>query len=368
MRTIRYVRVVTILTLTKEYVYSTKVDLSTYCLGIATFMVSNELNFCVCLLYFTAYVMTKRFHLKESTWLHHSDEKTSYEMYVRSMHVCMELFFKLGAHRDDMNNDIDYTVGVIVMLTGYMTSVVILSFMFVTLNASNVSQSNYSQLTHQASSYVMINRVSDNIHKRLLAYYKAVYKKRYFHTDEIYSTLSSSIKQQLNMHDCRKLSHNIHMFEDLPKHVIERILLKSKVEYYLTNDILYSFNSLVESLFFISYGTVAIYVKQDLMEWRHYIDGDTVGEMAYVKDGESMTIAVAVETCEIMVIDRDDFTEICETYKPLKERIYESAQRKHRSFSVWFGKDKQCQREVLQELTKCLEPKIIRDANDLLTK
>lgn len=63
------------------------------------------------------------------------------------------------------------------------------------------------------------------------------------------------------MFSCRKLVENVEFFQNLPISLLVRIVLCLKVEVFLVNDVIVRTNTVGDSMYFISSGTVAVYTS-----------------------------------------------------------------------------------------------------------
>lgn len=333
-----------------------------------TFLLMFNIN-----LFVSAFICIPRYMNYKQSWMINYlatktkkyEELSIVEVYFDILHITLMYYFHCGNEENFLVNTLEYSISTLIYISGFIARLLISAFFMIMMNASYISETRFQQLVYQTISFSKQNHLTTSIANQLEAYYSAIFQGKYFEVDQIYSSLSESLRSDLLLHECREIVYRLKIFKGLPKDTIQCALEKSKKEYYLTNDILYTPDHLVDSLYFISHGTVAIFYRNGF-EWSHYIDGDIAGEMPYLNNGVSETIAIAAETCEILIIDTVDFDDICLKCPELKQRILDSAASKRRRVKVKFGEEKQSQEEYIAELTRCLERRLRRDNNEYL--
>ncbi|KAL1501877.1 hypothetical protein ABEB36_007120 [Hypothenemus hampei] len=179
----------------------------------------------------------------------------------------------------------------------------------------------YAEMERQLKDYMRHKQLSMQMRNRILIYYGFRFQKSYFRENEIMDTISEQLKQEINMHGCRKLVENVKFFRNLPINLLVRIISCLRIEVYLVNDIIIKANTPGTSMYFISSGTVAIYTKSG-KEICHLEDGSHFGEIALIIKGTLRTASViAVEVSEIYRLDQKDFVKAINPYPDLLANI-----------------------------------------------
>lgn len=363
---LRCARIKTLVRYLKDWCQSFDMNSLYYYIVMFAFIVTFEIHVFVCLLYYVPKHVGKLLGYKES-WIDYfialkkpSKKIESYEIYLDTLHIIIMNFFRCGNEESYFKNTLEYVLLIIIIFIGTITNIIILSFYMTRIGASSISESKYSQLIAQIKAYSLTNKLSLDIQKHLGQYYAAIYHGKYFETDSIIATLSNSIRQELLIQECRNMLKHIKLFEGVPKDILEHIIPKLNREYFLTNDVLYSYEHHIDCLYFISYGTVAI-IYSSGNEWCHYSDGDTIGEMPYLNRGKSITAAIATELCEILLIDVRDFDDICSKYPLLKEKVINSAWSKRRRVTYHYIENETTTEEYIQQVVASIETKRLRE-------
>lgn len=179
----------------------------------------------------------------------------------------------------------------------------------------------YLEIVHQLKEYMRYKQLPEYMQRRLIQYYEFKYQKSFFNEEEILRTISGALRQDISLHNCRKLVENVEFFKSLPSSFLVHIATCLKVEVFLTNDVIVRANTTGDSMYFISSGTVAVYTKCG-KEVCHLEDGAYFGEVAMVM-ANSMRIAsvIAVEICELFRLDRSDFNKAVYPYPDLMNKV-----------------------------------------------
>lgn len=179
----------------------------------------------------------------------------------------------------------------------------------------------YDELVRQLKEYMRHKECPEYMQKRLLCYYEFRFRKSYFRESEILNTISGQLRQELVMHSCRKLVENVGFFRNLPLTLLVRIVSCLTLEIYLVNDVIVRANTPGDSMYFISSGTVAVYTKSG-KEICHLEDGSHFGEIALVMNEDiRISSVVAVEICELYMLDRKDFVRVIYPYPDLLNTV-----------------------------------------------
>ncbi|CAK9817140.1 Potassium/sodium hyperpolarization-activated cyclic nucleotide-gated channel 4 [Anthophora plagiata] len=139
---------------------------------------------------------------------------------------------------------------------------------------------------------------------------------------EILGTLSNElVLPELILHNYKRLINSVELFKHLPQTVVIQLSSSLRSEIYMPGDEIVKAGSRGEALYFVSSGTVAIYTAVG-KEICHLEDGSYFGEIALVMDSEHrVATVVAVETCEIYMLHRDDFRRYILPYPDLLNRL-----------------------------------------------
>lgn len=363
LHVLRSARIISVLTSARDCLNFFDLRNIYFLIATTVFIVIYQLNFFVCLLYYLPETLREDLNY-DKIWLDYSEArliKTPLATYVGTLLITMNCYLRIGKGNSYFTNELEYGLVIVIFVCGFITDCSIVAFFMTRISASNASEAVYQQLIAQAKPFVNTNRLFNyEIDALLRSYYTAVYGGKYFDTNNIFRTFSRTIQKELMLHECRLIFDHMKIFNDLPKDIIELILLKTKKEYYLTGDVIMTHLHELENVFLISYGTIAVYHKFGV-ELCHYYDGDIIGESAVIDNRKCDKIYIACETCEVLLVDLASVKEILQKSPLLKDRFVQSALAKERRLKLQLGVMKKTQKEYIEEISKCLEIRQLRD-------
>lgn len=114
--------------------------------------------------------------------------------------------------------------------------------------------------------------------------------------------------------------------KNLPTDVINKLVIRMKSEVYLTNDVIVVAGGLGNCMYFIHYGTVAVYTSTG-KELCHLKDGANFGEISLIFQDPRTASVVAVTSCELFSLKRSDFFEVMNHYPRFKKKIVSMAKK-----------------------------------------
>lgn len=269
---------------------------------------------------------------EEMIYMYKENEKTLVTsgyfntMYITTLLICAAGFNSV------MEFNLFKVIVIFVWIVSKILYIYLLAKIIEVVTAKTSSSHKYVELVRQLKEYMRHKQLPEYMQKRLLCYYEFRFQKTYFRESEILNTVSGQLRQEIVMHSCRKLVENVGFFRNLPLTLLVRIVSCLNLEIFLVNDVIVRANTPGDSMYFISSGTVAVYTKTG-KEVCHLEDGAHFGEIALVMNDE-MRIAsvVAVEICELYMLERKDFVRAIYPYPDLLNTVtYIAADRLERT-------------------------------------
>lgn len=196
-----------------------------------------------------------------------------------------------------------------------------------------------SKLKYQAAlahlkMYMSHKQLPRKTQYRIEGFYEFKFQSHFFRENEILTTMSVQMRQEIRMHSCRKLVENVSFFNNLPLSLLSQIVALLKAEIFLTNDLICRANTTGNCMYFIATGTVAVYTSTG-REVVHLEDGAHFGEIALVMpDSKRVASVVAVEYCKIYKLERADFARTIQPFPMIWERIKKIALDRHEKTTV----------------------------------
>lgn len=213
---------------------------------------------------------------------------------------------------------------------GFVLKLYFLSQVVQILHKYNTSSNKYEQHMKQLNEFARYKGLPDWMKRRLCRYTDFKYQKHFVKANEILSILTPQLRQEILLQECREFLEKVVFFQGLPTSILVRVISHLKVVIVLSNDVIIRAGSDGDSMYFISFGTVAVYTSHG-KEICHLGDGAYFGEIALVIDEKRVASVVAVDACELLELNRNDFRSAIEPYPEYFSRLKKIAQdRLHR--------------------------------------
>ncbi|XP_074036631.1 cyclic nucleotide-gated channel alpha-3 isoform X2 [Leptinotarsa decemlineata] len=247
-------------------------------------------------------------------------------MYFGALHHKSLLLYNSGYGKAEPVSELEIVLIYCVWYGSSLFCIYILA-MIMEINTGKTSSAHkYDSMERQLKEYMRHKQLPAPMRTRILTYYEFKFQKRYFRESEILATISEQLRQEMNMHACKKLVENVIFFRNLPLNLLVRIISCLRIEVFLVNDVIIRANTPGASMYFISTGTVAIYTKSG-KEVCHLEDGAHFGEIALlIKDTFRIASVIAVEVSEIYRLDQKDFVKAINPYPDLLANIQHIAE------------------------------------------
>ncbi|XP_046753167.1 potassium/sodium hyperpolarization-activated cyclic nucleotide-gated channel 1-like [Diprion similis] len=218
---------------------------------------------------------------------------------------------------DEMISVEDVMYDVVLSICGRVGNIYVIAQWLQLTHARQGTNNNYSRLVPQLQTYMRQKELPPEIQHRLTTYYEYCTQRSIDLEKSIMRQLSPHLKEELTLHNSRKLVEKVTFFECLPEVVVSRIAMSLRTEVFLTNDIIFKAGTTGDAMYFIASGTVAIYTSLG-KEVCHLKDGAHFGEISLVMENDQrLASVVAVEICELYVLSREDFQQVIEPFPSL---------------------------------------------------
>lgn len=127
------------------------------------------------------------------------------------------------------------------------------------LSKFHSSGSKYQQLIQELEEYARYKDLPDKMRNRLLEYFEFRYQKHFYREAEIMSTISMQLKEEISLYTCKRIVEKAEYFQDLPEELLLKVVNCLKPIFFLPNDVIVQAGGEGDSMYFVSFGTVAVY-------------------------------------------------------------------------------------------------------------
>lgn len=244
-----------------------------------------------------------------------------FERYMRSLSIVVRLSMTTGFGAETADCIVEMIMTSIITIVGWTFFAVITMTILRLITSLEVAECQYEATYNEIEVYCKAKHISKHLKDKIITYYTHKYQQNYFNERAIIKTLSNRLKREILMHTCQPLVTKVQLFDNLPKPLLQEIMKCLVLEIFLAYDIVLHEGTYGDSMFFIASGTAAVY-GADGREICHLTDGDHFGEISLLVKGQKRTATViAIETCEIYRLSRQDFDRVVQPHTNLYERM-----------------------------------------------
>nr|CAI5856529.1 unnamed protein product [Callosobruchus analis] len=131
----------------------------------------------------------------------------------------------------------------------------------------------------QFQHYASYKRLPPRLRKKVFDFYDFKIRNGIYREHRIYNNASLILQQQIQVYMTRYHIARVEFFQILPENLLLTLSGKLKTEVFLTNDVIVSTGEIGVNMYFINYGTVAVYTPSG-KEMCHLDDGAHFGEIS----------------------------------------------------------------------------------------
>lgn len=320
----RSIRLITLITRLKQYLEAR--NYVQY--GLLPFLIiitAYTLHIFTLLHYYLLHELLKTELIKEG-WVNSITGKGTniLKKYLMSFWVTSRIFYNTG-NLLSVTHDWEYLLNCLMLTVGHVNGLIITSMLLRIFQLSGISEMKYQTMIREVEDYSHQSNLPIKLKKKLMLFYERKYKGHYLSEVNIQESLTEAIKTQMKQYECHKQMKEILILQNLPQDVIFNIWLRSKHEFYLENDVVFVAEQTLDSIYFISSGSLALFLLNGTEFERHIHDGDILGDMGYIHNKKTLYGAVAIEVTEVLRLPIEDLEKIFESCRDFKEIFLTSA-------------------------------------------
>lgn len=186
------------------------------------------------------------------------------------------------------------------------------------------ARSQNDTLLGEFKAYVEYTALPVSLRKTFINFFQFRYQNEFFNEVRLNEILSNNLREQIQIQVSKHHIKKVEFLKDLPQHVLTQLVARMKTEIYLANDTILVAGVPGNCMYFLYYGTVAVYTPSG-KELCHLEDGAHFGEIALILNESRVATVVAVTPCELFVLKRADFNDVINVYPNFKRKIFEMA-------------------------------------------
>ncbi|XP_061384157.1 potassium/sodium hyperpolarization-activated cyclic nucleotide-gated channel 3-like [Danaus plexippus] len=241
--------------------------------------------------------------------------------YHKALFLSLSSFFGTSMSMYKFYNPDEYIMHSFITLYAAMFmiySTVLILNIYITAYNSKVR---YYGLINQVEAYMRHKQFPKPLRKRVRIFFSHKFSEHYYKEDNVFESLSEQLRYEVILHTYHKFVKKVKLLDGMPAEVIGILLSHLKPEVYLANDLVVRAGDFGDCLYFIGYGTVAVYSLKGA-EICHMEDGEHFGGVALLmKDNKRIVTVVAIEISQLYRLDAAHFHKYLMSNPTLRDRM-----------------------------------------------
>ncbi|XP_018565017.1 potassium channel KAT3-like [Anoplophora glabripennis] len=237
---------------------------------------------------------------------------TLFKVYGECMLLTVCFFFGASAGKYRISETNEQVCLSFISLFGRLYTLFLLADLLRFFGIVGLSEANYDKQMLQLREYMMSNGIPKSLRTRMVRYYEKKLQKRHFKETDLLNSLSDRLRAELFLHSAQMLMQKSDLFKHLPQFEIATIVSMMRLETFAPGDVIFEPGQNVETVFFISFGSVAI-LNRSGTELCHMEDGEVFG-LCLTMLKKRNYFALVVETSELFLINVAELDEFLKAY------------------------------------------------------
>lgn len=266
------------------------------------------------------------------------------------MLITLKLLLQSGHYRESSDSIYNMIVTSFFVISGWIYSKYVLVLVLNVVMAGSNSENKFKEMSAEVKAFCDAKKVSQGLRNKIELFFKYKFQENYFNEEAIKQSTPASLSKEIMMHSCANLLLKVSLFREIPQLLLENIISCLRLEIYFCDDIIIEAGSTGDSMYFIAFGTAAIYsasgetmfiyaffhVLLMYCSLKHVLDsgkrlgtvydGAHFGEVSLlIKDQKRIASVVALDTCECYKLSQNDFHTVIEPHSKILRRMEQIA-------------------------------------------
>lgn len=271
---------------------------------------------------------------------------TLFNSYTRSSLTTLKLIIQSGYYYESSDSIYNMLLTIVLVSCGWIYCSYILILVSNIIIAGANSENKFEEMSTEIEAFCDAKKVSPRLRTRIQTHFKYKFQQHYFNEEAIRQSTPANLSKEILMHSCANLVTKAPLFKEVPQLLLENIVNCLKLEIFFANDVIIEAGSIGDSMYFIAFGTAAIYSASGEIfhfsllnnnKFNAYLthsgkllgtvnDGAHFGEVSLLIKGQKrIANVVALEMCECYKLSQKDFRKVIEPHANILHQMKQIA-------------------------------------------
>ncbi|XP_050511951.1 potassium/sodium hyperpolarization-activated cyclic nucleotide-gated channel 2-like [Diabrotica virgifera virgifera] len=189
------------------------------------------------------------------------------------------------------------------------------------------ARSRNEDLMTQFKEYISYRGLPLKIKEKIMVYFNFKFENYFYNERHINYLVSTTLREQIMINLVHNYLTKADILKTLPRNILVKLVTKLRSEIFLPDDIIVLAGKPASSMYFVYYGTLAVYNATGL-EIAHIDDGDCFGERDMLINETRTNTVIAITSCELFNLTKSDLFNVLDKTPEYFEYVVEASIRR----------------------------------------
>ena len=184
---------------------------------------------------------------------------TMLNRYTRTMMITLKLALQSGYGSETSDSIYNMLVTTFLVFGGWVFATYVLILISNVIMASTYSENKFEEMSREIDAFCEAKRLSKRLTVKIKTFFTYKYRENYFNEEAINESTPVNLQKEIMMHKCAAIVQKVALFREIPTILLENLISCLKLEVYFPDDVIIKAGAMGDSMYFLAYGTAAIY-------------------------------------------------------------------------------------------------------------
>ena len=184
---------------------------------------------------------------------------TMTDKYTKAMLITLKLLLQAGQCKEASNTVYSMSFSAFLIIAAWVYASYVLILISNVIMAGTNSENKFQEMSTEIEAFCDAKQVSQELREKIKMCYRHKYQQHYFNEEAIRQSTPANLSKEIIMHSCANLVDKVPLFKEISPLLLQNIISCLKFEIYFPNDVIIKEGSTGDSMYFIAFGTAAIY-------------------------------------------------------------------------------------------------------------
>ncbi len=249
--------------------------------------------------------------------------------YIRSLYWAVTTLTTIGYGDITPSTNIQTVYTMCIMIIGVGIYGYVIGNVSSILSNLDVSRVAFQEKLNHIDSFLKYKKIPPALSNRVRSYYVNLWENKHgIDEKDIWHDLPSAIKIDLSLYLHEELVNKVPFFQNANIELKRELVMELKPSVFMKGDLIFREGDVAHHMFFISKGSVEIFLEKGNISIATLPEGSFFGEIALVKESLRTASVRALDFCDIYTLSKDSFHEITRHHPSFGKHVMEFVEKR----------------------------------------